>query len=289
MRWIQASFNRMEGIYARLFADWLHISFIMRTVMLILMLWIIIIIGALAFKYVIGPLLMRFYINVMLRAWNFIVVETVQEWIYIHHYSKGSPRFSGLYMRLTDSAKHNRALLAGGEENAVLQRKRVRRFGNQMMVAACVIVAMWVVAFGINQEYTAPVWVASGDADENAGPDDNGPEPQDASTGDESDDNATPHDANDIPGLVRPGQFPDGAQISMALTGDAQVEGARLRNAPGTADSVVIEMLWGDETLVYLGHYVADADVDTLYWLRVRSLSGEVGYIGSHLVVLVSG
>jgi len=277
----------MEGIYARLFADWLHINFIMRTVMLILMLWIIIILGALAFKYVIGPVLMRFYVNIILRAWNFLVVETIQEWIYIHHYSKGSPRLSGLYMRLTDRAKHNRALLAGGEENAALHQRRVRRLGNQMMIAACIIVAMWVVAFGINQEYTAPVWAAGSDADEIAIQDDNHTGPQDSDTNGESDSNADiPPAANDIPGLVRPGQFPEGAQVNMALTSDAQREGARLRSAPGTADSIVIEMLWGNETLVYLGYYVADADVDTLYWLRVRSQSGEVGYIGSHLVVV---
>ena len=287
MTWIQTSFQRADSLYSRLFADWLHINFIARTVLLLLMLWLIIFIGALIFKYVIGPVWMLFYVNVLLRAWNFLIIETIQEWIYIHHYSKGSTRFSGLYMRLTDRVKHNRARLSSSEENTAHRRQRARRLGNQMMITAGIIVAMWVVAFGINREYAAPAWAASSGANEGSTQDETPPElgnNEDATetiSGEEE-----PREDVYLPGMVRPGLFPEGAQISFALTGNAR-DGARLRSGPGTADTVVIEMLWGDEILVYLNHYVADADVDTLYWIRVRSESGVVGYIGSHLVEVV--
>lgn len=291
MTWIQTSFERAEGLYARLFADWLHINFIMRTVLLLLMLWLIIFVATVIFKYVLGPLLMLIYVNVLLRAWNFLVVETMQEWIYIRHYSKGSPRFSGLYMRLTDRAKHNRAVLLGDEDAKIIRCKRMRKLGNQMMITAGIIVAMWVVAFGINQEYTAPAWAASG----NAGEDTvvaNGYTPPNGEganeyeeTGNDDEAETLSYEDEYIP--VSPGRFLDG-EVSFILTQEAS-EGARLRSGPGTADTVVIEMLWGDEVLIYLGHYIADADVDTLYWIRVRSRAGMEGYIASHLVVEITG
>ncbi|MCL2379037.1 MAG: SH3 domain-containing protein [Defluviitaleaceae bacterium] len=279
MNWIQSSFGRAEGLYGRLFADWLHINFVVRTVLLLLMIWLMIFIGALIFKYAVGPLLLLAYINVILRAWNFLVVETVQEWIYIHHYSKGSPRFSSLYMQLTDRAKRNRKILSNNEQKAPLRQRRIRRLGNQMMITAGVIVAMWVVAFGINQEYTAPAWVAGANVNENNEPDENQQEPDETGANDETENH------ENIPGSHTPGLFPNGAQ-TLTLTQDAR-EGARLRSGPGTADTVVIEMLWGDELLTYLGYYIADADVDTLYWIRVRSQAGAEGYIGSHLVEAV--
>lgn len=289
MSWFQSSFQRAEGLYSRLFGNWLHINFIVRTVLLVLMLWIIIYVATLAFKHIVGPFLAWIYINFLLRAWNFLVTETVQEWIYIHHYSKGSPRFSAMYLRLTDKIKHNHMVLSGDEENKALRRKRIRRFGNQAMIAAAVIAAMWVTAFGINQEYTAPAWVGSGDAGQSGTQDNNPHDPDGEETNYETENGEAPTNGSAYtPGMVRPGQLPEGAQISLVLTVEAR-EGARLRSGPGTADTVVIEMLWGDELLVYLGYYVADADVDTLYWMRVRSASGTIGYIGSHLVELAAG
>jgi len=285
MNWIQTTFQRMEGVYSRLFADWLHINFVVRTVLLLLMLWLIIYVAALAFKYIVGPLAVYVYINALLRAWNFLVTETIQEWIYIHHYSKGSQKYSGLYLRLTDKAKRNRAVLSNNDRGT--RRGRIRTLGNQMMVAAGIIVALWVVAFGINQEYTAPAWAANGSAGESIQPGDNNEVPNGGETGGEQTPNGRPStDHEYVPGMIRPGQFPPGAQVSLALTEDAR-DGARLRSGPGTADTTVIEMLWGEGLLTYLGYYMPDADVDTLYWMRVLSPSGVEGYIGSHLVEVV--
>jgi len=279
----------MEGIYSRLFADWLHINFLARTVLLVLMLWLIIYIAALAFKYVVGPFVVLIYTNILLRAWNFLITETVQEWIYIHYYSKGNPRFSGLYLRLTDRVKRNRAVLSNDKHNGTPRHGRIRRFGNQMMISAGLIAALWVVAFGINQEYTAPVWAANGSATGSGEANaqdyiNNYPETDDTDANDYTERNERPSVDNAyVPGMIRPGQFQAGAQVSLALTQEAR-EGARLRSGPGTAGTTVIEMLWGDDLLTYLGYYVADMDVETLYWMRVISPSGATGYIGSHLV-----
>jgi len=288
MAWFQSSFQRAEGLYSRLFADWLHINFIVRTVLLLLMLWLIVYVVALVFKYIVGPFIAFVYVNILLRAWNFLVVETMQEWIYINHYSQGSPRFSGMYLRLTDRVKQNRAILSNDKDKKELRRVRIRRLGNQMMIVAGVIIAFWVVAFGINQEYTAPAWAANGNANEGEIQDNNdNAEPSDTdANGETANGEDPPYDDEYIPGLVRPGRFPEGAEITFALTAEAR-QGARLRSGPGTANTVVTEMLWGDGLLTYLGYYVEDADVDTLYWIRVRAASGAVGYIGSHLVEVV--
>ena len=288
MYWIQLTFQRMEGLYSRLFADWLHINFIVRTVLLLLMLWLIIYVAALIFKYAVGPFVVFVYINVLLRAWNFLVTETIQEWIYIHHYSKGSQKHSALYLRLTDRVKRNREILSNNEKKSA-RRGRIRTLGNQMMITAGVIVALWVVAFGINQEYVAPAWAANGGGEGGNAPYiGNNEEPGNGEANGTTQPNGRPsNDTEYVPGLMRPGQFPPGVQISLALTQEAR-EGARLRSGPGTADTVVIEMLWGDGLLTYLGYYVPDADVSTLYWMRVLSPSGVTGYIGSHLVEVVA-
>jgi len=52
----------MSGeLYNRWFSDWLHINFIIRTVLLLLMLWLIIYVFALLFRYVIMPVVLMCY------------------------------------------------------------------------------------------------------------------------------------------------------------------------------------------------------------------------------------
>jgi len=194
-------------------------------------------------------------------------------------------------MRLTDRAKRNRAVLSGSQEAKAARRGRIRRLGTQMMITAGVIAAMWVVAFGINQEYAVPAWAASSYTGEENGPEDyNAPPGNEGADedGDAENDEITSYYEEYNPGMVRPRRFPEGVQLSFILTYEAR-DGARLRSGPGTADTVVIEMLYGDEILEYLGYYTADAYVDTLYWIHVRSQAGVVGYIASHLVEVVDG
>ena len=289
MTWIQSSFSWAGDLYSRWFADWLHINFIIRTVLLLLILWLIVYVATLIFKYAVGPLAVLAYINIFKRFWNFFVTETIQEWIYIHYYSKGSMRFAGLYLRLTDKIKHNRTMLSNNEDRVLLRQKRIRKLGNHMMISAAIIAALWVAAFGINQEYTAPAWAAvNGSTNDSSAQDNDYPEiPYETEPDDAAERDDEPYAYNIYPpGQLSPGQFPADTPVILALTEEAQA-GARLRSGPGTADTTVIEMLWGDSLLTYLGYYVADADVETLYWMRVLSPSGVEGYIGSHLVTVV--
>ena len=289
MAWLQESFGWAWDLYSRWFANWLHINFVIRTILLLLMLWLIIYVSSILFKYVLGPLVVWFYVNILKRAWNYLVIETLQEWIYIRYYSKDDPQYANLYLRLCDKVKHNRAALAQSKQTGIPHSDRIKKLGNRMMISALIIVTMWVVAFGLNQEYALPALaVVDGNTNEAGMPVENDQEPDDPGSS-EPDNNEDPPSISDIytPGLVRPGQFPAGAQVVLALTEEAARDGARLRNGPGITGTTVIEMLWGYDLLTYLDYYVHDPDVEALYWLRVRTPLGTEGYIGSQLVEVV--
>jgi len=291
MTGFRTSFELAGRVYNRLFADWLHINFIIRTIILLMMLWIVIFIGALIFKYVIGPLAVLFYVNVIKRAWNFLITETIHEWLYIRYYSKGDSKFSNWYLRLSDRVKHNRAVLSYTRYRGILHRGRVRVLGNRIMITAAILAAMWVVAFGLNQEYAAPAWAAA-DGTQNDESESNIPEENEyVEEPNQEEDTEEPSEIDEPPlnlyEFISPSQFPPGITINLILTENVQEEGARLRDGPGLADTTVIEMLWGESQMTFLGHYVPDDDIDTLYWLRVRAPSGMEGYIGSQLVEVV--
>jgi len=288
MAWFRSSFEWAGDLYSRVFADWLHINFIIRTIILLLMLWLIIFVAGLVFKFVLGPLAVLIYVNVIKRAWNFLVTETLHEWLYIKYYSQGSPRFANWYLRLCDRVKHNRTILSNSGFSGIFHRGRVRVMGTRMMIVATVIATMWVVAFGLNQEYAAPAWVGvdvttnTNNEDDNVITDtDDYPEPDNTEDEYESD---IYNDNDDINEFISPGQFPLGSQVALVLAEHVQEEGARLWDMPSLSEGTVVEMLWGDEPLTFLGYYVADSDVDALYWLRVRAPSRAEGYIGSQLV-----
>ncbi|MCL2571328.1 MAG: SH3 domain-containing protein [Defluviitaleaceae bacterium] len=298
MTWLRSSFEWAGDLYTTWFADWLHVDFVIRTVILLLMLWLIIFVLAQLFKFIIGPFVMIIYVNIFKRAWNYLVTETMQEWLYINYYSVGDTKFINTYMRLCDRVKRNRAILASTRYSSIMRRGRVRRLGNYLMITTAIIVALWVGAFGLNQEYAMPAWAAmpSPGPNQTTEPEDNYADSNE--TGNESGDNeiddneANDNDDNpatsDIypPGMINPSQFPEGVQVILGLTLEAGYDGARVRDGPGT-DSTVIEMLWGYDLITYLGHYVPDADMETLYWLRVRTPLGTVGYIASQLVEVV--
>ena len=282
MSWFRLSFERAGDLYRHLFADWLHVDFFIRTAILLLISWLVIFVSALLFKYVLGPLLVLLYVNLFKRAWNFLYTETVYEWIYINYYSIGDSRFQNWYYRLSDRVKRNRAALSQGGYVGILKRGRVRKVGNYMMVAVGIICTLWILAFALNQEYVTPVW-----AGENTVADE--PEESDPIPDSEPENN----DTNDltvsgayIPGLIEPEQLPEDAAVLFVLEGSVRVSGARLRSGPGT-DSTVIEMLWGYDLMTYLGYFVPDSDVEALYWLRVRTPSGNEGYIANQLLEVV--
>jgi len=284
MTWFRSSFEWAGDLYAAWFADWLHVSFLIRTVILLMMLWLMIFVTAQAFKFAIGPFIVLFYVNVIKRAWNFLVTETLHEWIYIKYYSNGDSKFSDWYLRLCDRVKRNRAILSDTTFKGIMKRGKVRRLGNYMMLSAGIIMTLWVGAFGLSQEYAMPAWAEGVTADP-IEPDE--PEIDEPEIDDESDLEAEPAIEDIyIPGIVSPSRFPSEGQIIFALTEAAGTEGARLRDGPGTG-TIVIEMLFGYELMTYMGYYIPDSDVATLYWLRVATPSGTEGYIASHLVTVV--
>jgi len=258
------------------------------------MLWLVIFVVAQIFKFILGPLAVLFYVNVIKRAWNFFFTETLHEWVYINYYSKGDAKYSNLYMKLCDKVKHNRTTLSRTGYKNILSQGKVRRLGNYLMLTAGIIVALWVGAFGLNQEYAMPAWVGGvtnepNEAMEPDYPEINEPEHEP----DNNDNNGSTNDNEEppptdfyAPGLINPQQFPPYAQVTFALTSEAGVDGARLRDGPGT-DTTVIEMLWGYDLLIYLGYYVQDAELETLFWLKVRTPLGTEGYIASQLVEVV--
>ena len=289
MTWFQTSFQWAGELYSTWFAAWLHVDFLIRTAILLMMLWMIIYVAGMAFKYIIGPLAILFYVHVLKRGWNFFVTETIHEWIYINHYSQGSQQHASWYLRLCDRVKHNRTVIDYTRYRGILRRGRVRKLGNHMMIAAGIIVTLWVGAFGLNQEYAVPAWAGTEAAPGTAA------DPQDDTNidnnneyGGENDDNNEAPSTSSENGhdIVHPSQFPHGTDTILALVEETREIGARLRDGPGTR-STVIEMVWGYDLMIYLGHYVPDDDVEALFWLRVRTPSGMEGYIGSQLVEVV--
>jgi len=286
MTWFRNSFKWAGELYASWFADWLHVNFVARTIILLLMLFLIIFVIAQIFKFILGPLVVFVYVNVFKRAWNFLFVESIQEWIYINYYSKGDLKFSAWYMRLCDRAKANRTILSDTTLAGIYRKGKIRRLGNYLMLTAGVIAALWVVAFGLSQEYAMPAWAGvlpseTSPIEEN---EDQYPNIIDET---EYENDEEPEEEIYIPGMIRPGLLPSGSQVFLALTEESAIEGARLRDGPGTG-TIVIEMLFGHELMVYLGNYVPDEDVATLYWLRVRTNEGTEGFIASHLVIVAN-
>ena len=284
----QTSFDWASNLYADWFADWLHISFIIRTVILALMLLIVIFVAGQLFKYVLGPIIVLIYVHIFKRMWNFFITESIHEWLYIRYYSKDNVEYSNVYLNLCDKVKRNRAVLKYTGYRSILRNGRVRKLGNGLIISLCVISVMWVVAFGLSDEY-AQLAVAIVEP-----PQTDGPTPPAGTTNNDDVDNEHQNEAERIPsytvyypGFIIPALLPPGTQIMLTLTDNAREGGARLRDGPGISGFTVIEVLWGYDLLIYLGNYVQDEDVDMLYWLHVLSPTGLEGYIASQLVEVV--
>ena len=286
MNMLRTTFDNAGELYSRVFADWLHIHFIIRTVLLLLAMWLLVYLVAQLFQYVIAPFSILFYCHVILRAWNYLFVESFQEWIYIRYYSKDKPNFDGLYLRLCDKAKRNRQILAYTRYAGILRRGRVRRATFQAMAICGVAVTLWVGAFGLHHEYVTPALVLVDTETAETAPDDYMPYLPNETE-------ATPHvyqQHEPFPthtvyssGFVNPVAWQTHENIILTLNEQGR-PGARLRNGPGIAEYTVIEILWDNDHFLYLHSFVPDADVVGLYWLHIQSPSGTAGYISSQLV-----
>jgi len=273
------TFDRAGDLYGRWFADWLHVHFIIRTVLILFILWMIIFLAAQMIQYVIAPIVLIIFYHIFFRAWNYIFVETPHEWIYIRYHSKDKPNFSALYLRLCDKVKNNRLILSHTKFKGMILRSR--KFAMHLMFICAVAVTLWVSAFGLHYEYAVPVTLEIKEREVFSEPEEPENEPADFST--EELENLyheeTPYYTADF--QLTPADWQDNDVFTLNEQGR---QGARLRDGPGIAGQTVIEILWDDAELIYLNDYVPDEFVNGLYWLRVESPSGTVGYISSQLI-----
>ena len=285
MNIIRTTFDWAGDLYSRLFADWLHIHFLIRTILLLLLLWLVVFLAAQLLRYVLLPLAMMFYYHVIFRAWNFLFVETPQEWLYLQYRAKDKPDYARLYSRLCDKVKKNRMILDHTKFMGMVIRARRPALG--LMVIALVTVTFWASAFGLHQEYYAPVLLVVDNRPQDPPPDEENEEPEYDYFGYDYGYVYEPEEAETegtyAPGTINPAEWAIGSSIILTLTEQGS-QGARLRDAPEISGSTVIEILWDNAELLYLHSFTPDEYVNNLYWLRVRTPSGAEGYISSQLV-----
>jgi len=279
VNFLQNIFDRAGELYAHHFADWLHIHFVIRTAILLLILWGALFIVAMFLMYVLGPALVLLYRHILFRWYNYWFVETPHEFLYIRYYSKDRPNFRAWFLRLSDKVKRNRMILAHTRYRGILYRGTVKRFTWVLIATVGFAATLWLTAFGLHQEYYMPAMASYSNG-------------EDSAPGDDTSINAVPtlplpsenlYDFNDY--TAAPFTLPEYASLRLNELGAG---GARLRDLPCFADGRVIEMVWGNHVLTFLNELYADATVPGLYWLRVLSPEGLAGYIASYLLVIES-
>ena len=282
---IRTTFDRSNDLYVRLFGDWLHINFLIRTALLIIMLWLVTYVAAQLLRYVIAPIWLLFYYNVIFRAWNYFFVETPHEWIYIRYHSKDKPKFNRLYLHLCDKVKRNRTKLSHLKYAGFIRRTKKITF--RFMIICGVMSALWVASFGLHQEYAVPATgtgavVATGAAtDEGTHAGDYVTTPVNTITA-----GSEEPLGNMAIDWLNPATWPADDDIVFALNQQG-TQGTFLRNGPGITGYSVIEILWDNDQLVYLHNFEPDPYVAGLYWLYVLSPTGTDGFISSQLVYIV--
>ena len=274
---IRATFDRAGELYSDLFADWLHVHFLIRTVLILFILWLMIYLLAQIVKYVVAPAILLFYYHVVFRAFNFLFIETLHEWLYIRYHSKDRPDFSTSYLKLCDRVKQNRMVLEHTKYKGMMIKSR--RFANQLLVICAVVVTLWASAFGLHQEYVVPVMIVTPSvvvSEENNIIAEEINQVEEIYIQYEEIPEITENDP-----IISTVNWQEDSTFTLNEQGRA---GARLRDGPGIADQVIIEILWEDATMTFLNEYVPDTYVNGLYWLRVRTTDGTIGYISSQLV-----
>ena len=288
MDYVIWAFETVRDLYVRLFGDFFHVHFLIRTVFLLMTVWLVIVVGFKIFKYFVGQLFVLMFYHGFFRFWNYMFVETPAEWIYIHYYSKDLPNLEGTYLRLTDKAKRNRELL--GELDYGMAVVKVRNAERRFSYFLLSLSTLWIVAFGLYTEFFPPLpetpengTVVGGQVED--------PGLEQYIPG-ETEEDVNENEINDVniggdinvylPGTIDPAGWGTG-EIRLVLN-EAGRGGAWLRSGPGISGFFVIQVLWGDVILHYLGYYVPDDYVSGLYWLRVRTPDGNTGYLSSSLV-----
>ena len=288
MGYLISALETVRGLYLRLFGDFLHVHFLIRTVFLLLMTWLVIVVSLKIFKFLVGPLLVLMFYHVFFRLHNYFFVETPAEWIYIRYYSRDLPTFERAYLRLTDKAKKNRDLL--GELDYGMAIVKVRKAERRFSYFLLTMSTLWIVAFGLYAEFFPPfsvnfesVATVSGQATDSGSVQDS---PEDAENGvsqyEVVNENIGGGHGVYHPGTINPADW-DLDEVALILNESGR-EGAWLRNGPGISGFIVTQVLWGDVVLEYLHYYVPDYYVNGLYWLRIRTPDSNTGYLASSLV-----
>jgi len=266
------TFDRAGALYNQLFGNWMHIHSVVHIILLIFAALLIIFIAAQITKLIIVPILLMFYYHVIFRIWNYFMVETPQEWLYIRNHSNDSLQHSKRYLKLTDKVKRNRTTLDHTKYRGMIYRSRP--FAAGFMAVFGLVAILWVVSFGLYRHDALPVMLANVDEIQPTTEPETQPEPQ-----------TEPQELDYEPGETAPPWLgtrewnPD-ENIVLYLNETGQ-QGTRLRSGPGIASYNVIELLWDNDRLVYLHSYFPDTETPGLYWLRVLSPSGTEGYVSS--------
>ena len=289
MNLLQSIFNRAGDLYAQYFAEWLHIHFVIRTAILLLILWGALFVVAMLLMYVFGPIVVLFYRHIIFRWYNYWFVETPHEWLYIRYYAKDKPNFRAWYLRLSDKVKKNRLILHHTRYRGILYRGYVKRFTWVLIATVGFAATLWLTAFGLHQEYYVPALAGYANGTQA------NQQPGNAAT---TPGNELPG-TNGHPGTAQPGYgyapyYPNGyvaapfslPEYASLRLNELGANGARLRDMPSFAYGRVIEMVWGNHVLTYLNVFQPDDTVPGLYWLRVLSPEGVAGYIASYLFII---
>ena len=253
---VNATFEWFAGLYVRLFGHWLHIHFLIRTVLLLLVLWLIIYVAAQLFQYVIAPVVLILhgyatnrpmlanskYADMVRRSKGATlklmviagVVSTLWTTAFGLHHEYAAP--AALVVETTDEA--TKFYYAADD---------IISNGTHKDATDALSLAEAVETFGINE----------------------------------------PYELAEYEGL-NPALWPADADIVFYLNEEGAEE-TRLRSGPGIAGYSVIEILWDNDLLVYLHHFYPDAEEFGLFWLQVLTPRGTVGYVSSRLVGKVEG
>jgi len=316
MQFIQSTFDWAGDLYNRWFSNWLHIHFIIRTVIILLALWLIIYVAIQIFQYIIAPLFVLFYYHVIFRLWNFLFVETPQEWIYIKYHSKDKPNFNETYSNLCDKLKKNQMVLSRAKYSGIIYRGNVKSVAVRLMIILCVVATLWVTAFGLHHEYAAQVWVDI-ENENNTNNNNNNYPPLINNENNVNNENEEysgnnneniyneyngveelPYIYDDIPpsypptyaiysyGYVNPALWDANTNIQLQLNELGSL-GARLRDAPSIANATIIGVFWDSEVFIYLHEYIPDRYVRGLYWLYVLAPNGVQGFISSQVIEVI--
>ena len=286
MNYVILTFEFLRDFYTRVFADFLHVHYMIRTVFLLLVAWLIIMVVLKIFKYIAGPLVVLLFYHTVFRFYNYFFVETPAEWIYIQFYSKDLPTLEKAYLRLTGKMKRNRETLNKlSYGKAIVKVKNTEKRTAYFLLTAA---TLWITAFGLYIEFfpeplehvLEPPAIAARPPDTPEHLPGNGANINENNTGYSA--------ANEemyniyIPGTLSPAGWGSGS-IILVLNENGR-QGAWLRSGPGISGFVVTEVLWGDIRLVYRHYFVPDNYVSGLYWLRVLTPNGNTGYLSSSLV-----